>query len=351
LLYARTGGGHLRVAQTLADELRLLAPDCEIALHDGLTGARVGRSIDSARAYATLTTQLIWLFNQGYRLADTPRGVEMLRRLIRWLWGDALAVVVDCARPDLVVSTHLFMSPSTLGPTKHQPRWATIVTDLGTPPLIWFDPRTDLIVVSTPEIAAYARTQGKVASDRVVGLDYEYCVHGGFQQTDEPPAGADSILVLGGGVGAGAIPKQVATLRRAFPRTKIVVVCGRNARLRRELARQVDKNLEVHGFVDNLDELMRRAALVVTKAGPGTIAEAAIMRKPLVITSWIGLQERDNVKLVVSRGLGLFCPNVRDLPAAIDRIQREYESFRGGDRVFRPGAAKVARILLGAPQT
>ena len=157
-------------------------------------------------------------------------------------------------------------------------------------------------------------------------------------------------MLLGGGVGAGEIPAHVASLRQSLPWAKIVVVCGVNARLRAELSRQPDERLAIHGFVNNLDELMRQADIVVTKAGPATIAEAAIMRKPLVITGWVGLQERANVQLVVKRGLGLYCPNARQLPATITRIYRSYETYCGGDRVFRPGAAKIAQFLLGRGQ-
>jgi hypothetical protein len=55
--------------------------------------------------------------------------------------------------------------------------------------------------------------------------------------------------------------------------------------------------------------------------------------------------------LVVERGLGLFCPRPHDLPAAIHRIYQSYESFCTGDRVFRPGALKIARFVLSSDQS
>jgi UDP-N-acetylglucosamine:LPS N-acetylglucosamine transferase len=350
VLYSLTGAGHLRVAQALAAELRRVDPHCEIVLHDGLTGARWGIAFDPSRAYAILTTRLLWLFNVVYRLADTALGVRVVRSLIRWAWGRDLAAIIDRERPDLVVSTHAFFSPRTHDPTEHIPRWATVVTDLGTPPRLWFDARSDVLIAPTPEIAAQARQRGGVPANRILALDDEYPIDPRFQASSDSPARVATLLVLGGGIGAGKMWEQVSTLRRCFPRMKVVVVCGRNAALQARLARQADEGLEVHGFVDRMDELMRRADVVVSKAGSVTIAEAALMRKPLVITGWIGLQERDNVDLVVRRRIGLACPKPRDLPATIRRIEQDYEAFRRGGQVFRPGAATIARFLVGTGQ-
>jgi 1,2-diacylglycerol 3-beta-galactosyltransferase len=320
-------------------------------LHDGLIRGRGGRSIDPSRAYAILTIRLIAMFNLLYRLADNWIGVEILRAAIRWMWGQSLADLIDREAPDLVVSTHSFFSPATHAPTRQRPRWVTVVTDLGVPPRVWLDPRSDVLIVPSPSIAKYARSRARVPFDRIIALDYEYPVDSHFEASPGPRRTTGTILLLGGGVGAGAIPAQVAVLRRCLPSAKIVVVCGLNAQLKAQLARQADEKFEVHGFVDRLDTLMQQSDLVVSKAGPATIAEAAILRKPLVITGWVGLQEKENVKLVVERGLGLFCPRPHDLPAAIHRIYQSYESFCTGDRVFRPGALKIARFVLSSDQS
>jgi 1,2-diacylglycerol 3-beta-galactosyltransferase len=62
----------------------------------------------------------------------------------------------------------------------------------------------------------------------------------------------------------------------------------------------------VRGFVENVDELMGASNLLVTKAGPGTIAEAMILGLPLVLSTFLPGQEEGNVPFVVNGGFGLF---------------------------------------------
>ena len=60
---------------------------------------------------------------------------------------------------------------------------------------------------------------------------------------------------------------------------KVVVICGKNAAVKRELEEMEwpsNSRVIVKGFVSNMDEWMGAVDALVTKAGPGTIAEATI---------------------------------------------------------------------------
>ncbi|RYH12825.1 hypothetical protein EON65_37230, partial [archaeon] len=43
----------------------------------------------------------------------------------------------------------------------------------------------------------------------------------------------------------------------------------------------------VKGFVNNIDEFMAASDCLITKAGPGTIAESMIRGLPLIISSYL----------------------------------------------------------------
>jgi 1,2-diacylglycerol 3-beta-galactosyltransferase len=62
-----------------------------------------------------------------------------------------------------------------------------------------------------------------------------------------------------------------------------------------------------------MPELMRACDLVVTKAGPGAIAEALATGVPLVITGFLPGQETSNVDFVVESRIGAFAPKEEDL--------------------------------------
>jgi len=54
-------------------------------------------------------------------------------------------------------------------------------------------------------------------------------------------------------------------------------------------------------------EYMVAADVLVSKAGPGTIAEAAAVGLPIMVTSHLPGQEAGNVDIVLNGGFGDFC--------------------------------------------
>jgi UDP-N-acetylglucosamine:LPS N-acetylglucosamine transferase len=61
------------------------------------------------------------------------------------------------------------------------------------------------------------------------------------------------------------------------------------------------------GFVTRMAEYMVASDILVSKAGPGTISEAAALSLPIMLTSYLPGQEEGNVDYVVNGGFGAFC--------------------------------------------
>ena len=100
-------------------------------------------------------------------------------------------------------------------------------------------------------------------------------------------------------------------VRAACADATVVVACGRNAALKAEL--ETVENMIALGFTKAIDEWMAASDLLLTKAGPGTIAEAAALGLPVLLTGYLPGQEFGNVSYVEQEGMGAF---ERD-PAAI----------------------------------
>jgi len=62
--------------------------------------------------------------------------------------------------------------------------------------------------------------------------------------------------------------------------------------------------MTVLGFTDKIPEYFRAVDLLVTKAGPGTLAEANAAQLPVVVYDYVPGQERGNVDFVRHNGLG-----------------------------------------------
>ena len=113
-----------------------------------------------------------------------------------------------------------------------------------------------------------------------------------------------TVLIVGGGDGMGGIVEQARAVGRKLdadaanadassmdgPAFQMVVVCGNNQEAQKQLAADEwgdGVSVDVKGFVYNMDEYMRASDAIVTKAGPGTIAEASICGLPCMLSSYL----------------------------------------------------------------
>mmetsp|Transcript_23859 Transcript_23859/g.94622 ORF Transcript_23859/g.94622 Transcript_23859/m.94622 type:complete len:639 (+) Transcript_23859:142-2058(+) len=210
--------------------------------------------------------------------------------------------------------------------------FVTVVTDLGSAHPTWFHKRVDACFVPSDAVRKVARRVGVPEHKiRQHGLPLREAF---WQPEPRPkadlraaldlPADQTTALVVGGGDGVGRISrlaKEIATelgahddddddvdaaaapsrATRRTAKTTLVVVCGKNADAKRELeahAWPASVDARILGFVTNMDEYMAAADCIVTKAGPGTIAEASTRRLPTLISSYLPGQEAGNVKFV-----------------------------------------------------
>jgi len=89
------------------------------------------------------------------------------------------------------------------------------------------------------------------------------------------------------------------------------------------------------GFVTNMAEYMVAADVLISKAGPGTIAEAAAVGLPVMCTSFLPGQEEGNADFVIDKGFGTFSPDYD--PSAIAEEVAEW--LLDDDLMFRMSKA------------
>jgi 1,2-diacylglycerol 3-beta-galactosyltransferase len=172
------------------------------------------------------------------------------------------------------------------------------------------------------------------------------------------------VLLTGGGEGSGGIARRAVAILRRFDDVDVVAVCGHNLRLKRRLDRLAARSggrLTVTGFVRNMADWLRCCDLVVSKAGPGTIAEATCCGVPLLLTSHLPGQEKGNTEFVTGADAGHHVPGIRRLIAEIDRLRDDraaVDALRAASaRLGRPAAAAhIAELIAdlvpaGAPDS
>jgi len=103
------------------------------------------------------------------------------------------------------------------------------------------------------------------------------------------------------------------------------------------------------GFVTNMAEYMVAADVLVSKAGPGTISEAAALSLPVMLTSFLPGQEEGNVDFVIDGGFGAFCPDA-DPDAVAEELaiwlNDEEKMLQLSAAAKRKGAPYAARDIV-----
>jgi 1,2-diacylglycerol 3-beta-galactosyltransferase len=216
------------------------------------------------------------------------------------------------------------------------------LTDLADfPPHFWMEPGLDGVIVATAEAAAQADALGLARVERTSGMllhprfyDADPDAHARVRAELGLPAGATLLVLLFGGKGA---PEMLPLARRLLdldPRWHVAAVCGDNPRLcgrMERLAQRAGGRLHAFGFTDRVGELMQAGDLLLTKPGPGSLAEAFHRRIPVIVTLDARTipQERYNACFVAEQGLGLVVADWRAMAEAARDLVSDGERLDG----------------------
>jgi len=309
ILFGDTGGGHRAAARALTDALKLLDPTCVVTVADPLIGQGPAVVKRLASLYSPMIRRSRAAWGAVYHTSNTRPAFAAIRAVF----------------PDVVLSVHPLLnhiSHQAIRKSDRPRALMTVITDLVDFHRGWTFSRADLVIAPT-ELARKVALRRRVPADRIklLGLPVDLRFRPpapGEKQALRRRFGLDegrfTVLVIGGGAGVGHLDKQVRALATDPFQWQVVVVCGRNEKLRRRLSENhFATPTLVLGFVEYMPELMRACDMVVTKAGPGAIAEALATSLPIIITGFLPGQESPNVDFVVDSGFGEFAPRDSDL--------------------------------------
>jgi UDP-N-acetylglucosamine:LPS N-acetylglucosamine transferase len=347
LLTASTGAGHDSTAEALADALHVTQP--QVRVYDALRRDGTGALLRADRWYDLLVAHAPRLWGLYYRLTDRE-GVVRLGTAAARLWQRRLRAVLEGERPDLVVSLHPLcarLAEHVLRGMVNPPPHHCVVTDLVSVHRCWAVRGVAAFYVATAQAAAALVAAG-IPPGRV-------CVSGlpvrrAFTvPPSAPPCGMEiAVLILGGGRATRTLERAVCALLASRLPLRLVVVCGRNERLRRRLATLSRGRASVLGWRDDVAALMRASDVVVTKAGSATLAEAFSQDRPVVTYQALPGQEEGNVALLERLRLGRHVADMAALPAAIAQVYAEGTTCGTGERArwWAEAAARVAGHMV-----
>jgi 1,2-diacylglycerol 3-beta-galactosyltransferase len=372
-LFSDTGAGHRRAAEAVVEALTSAYPGTFVTvLCDPLMGPGAARPLRwLARLYGPAVRLAPWAWGAAYYVSNSRLAMTVFWRTAFSFANGAVRAQVAMTRPDVIVSCHPLTGRAAMLATRDGGGAGagvpvvTLVTDLAATHISWRYPQADLVMVPT------ATARAECLAD---GVPVSRCAQPGLPvgapaRKGPLPAAARArlrrslglgaedfvVLVAGGGEGCGGLYRRTASILRQFEDVHVVTACGRNRRLRRRLsslAGRADGRLTVLGFVGNFTDWLRCADVVVTKAGPGIIAEAACCGPALLLTSHLPGQERGNIQLVVRAGAGRWARGIGSMLRELGSLRSDpaaLAAMRAGSRsLARPdAAAEIADMIAG----
>jgi len=300
------------------------------------------------------------LWGASFHATDGRTQARMITSTLWPIARQAARALVRGHPADLIVTVHPFANSFALRALgNNRPPFITVVTDMVTTHALWYDKRADLILVPT-ETARKRAIKYNMSDEkiRVAGLPVadKYCKPRGRKSTLRKklgwPVDKPIVLMVGGGDGMGPLGKTAREIDASGLDLGLVIVCGRNQRLKASLEAETWENPTlIYGFTRDMPDFMRAADYIVTKAGPGTIAEALNAELPIILYSKLPGQEDGNVTFVVEEGAGVWAPApqevVRTLTRWVSRPAERQKIIENCRRAGRPEAARVIAHAIG----
>ncbi len=357
-LIADTGGGHRASANAVKAEFDVVHPgEYDIRIVDPFVEGAPRWTGRTSNLYGPLIQHARWAWGGLYHTTNSRAAVRALRATGLRAVQPGLARLCQELRPAAVVSFHPLlnhvMARVLRRPDVQRVPLITVITDLVDVHAAWACREVDAVVTPSSGGLDRARRAG-ISADRC--FEFGLPVHRSFTQPPPDAAarralrrslGVDPdgfvVLLCGGADGSGGIDKRARALAGARLGIELVVICGRNRAVRDKLAGLRDRRgfpVHVEGFVSNMADWLRAADAVVTKAGPGTIAEALCCGTPLLLSWYLPGQERGNVDWVVDVGAGRYVPGV---PELIDTVAELAAPGSATLTAMRDAVRRVAR--------
>jgi len=292
------------------------------------------------------------------RMYDNPRLISRGNRIKKFVHRMAMRRIgrlIEQTRPEVVVCTQAFPCGLVAEYKRRSRRplpLIAVLTDL-VPNAFWVYDEVDTYVVACEEGREKLRREG-VPSEKIlmlgIPIDPVFSsrkpaeeVRERFGLSQDLPI----VMIMGGGHGLGPIKSVIQQLDDSPVSLQIALVCGINKELYRWVRKQSFRHkIIAFQYVDHIDELMSVSAVLVTKPGGITTAEALTMTLPMVIMSPIPGQEMRNTQLLVKYEAARRAEGAREVCEAIMETllmhKRRYGIFSfwyGMNRLARPHAA------------
>ena len=354
---ASTGGGHKRAAAAIEAKIRALSPETTVNVVDGMKAIGKFYNTTVCKGYHIMATKTPAVYGKLYRLSDKKKPITKAIVKSNEIMADKLWEVIDTYNPDIIIICHPFitnMVSHLRGKGKIRAKVITLITDYDTH-RTYISPHIDAFVLPEPQMKRKLCEEYDVPENKIYPLGIPTFDCFSVSETKEEICRRERlrpdkpiILMMAGSFGVTDVLDFYEQLAQNSHELQIVVITGRNIRLFDHLDKKIQelntsKTTKLLYFVDNVDDYMHIADLIVTKPGGLTVTESIACHLPMAIYSAFPGQEKDNVDFLLQHNAAFFvdkkhgAKQILDLLHSPEQLNAMRDSYR---RLAHPNAAE-----------
>lgn len=312
---ASTGGGHKRAAAAIKAKINDLSPETNVKVIDGMEA--IGKVYNKAvtKGYHLMATKVPEVYGKLYKLSDEMKPVAKAVMKSNEMYATKLLEVIEENNPDIIIICHAFitnMVSRLKEKDKLNVKAISLITDYDSH-RTYISPCIDAFVIAEPQMAKKLKNEYGVPDSKIYPLGIPTFDSFAHNETKEELCKRErldpeipTVLLMAGSFGVTGVLDFYEQLAQTDEKIQMIVITGRNIRLFDHFDKKIQEldtshNTKLLYFVDNVEDYMHIADLIVTKPGGLTVTESIACHLPMAIYSAYPGQEADNVDFLLEQ--------------------------------------------------
>jgi len=362
LMYISEVSGHHSATLAIEKAIRRLSPQAEILNINAFNYTNPISEKIVNHIYMGIIKRAPKIWDYLYDNPSVAKNIEKMKETIHKFNSPKLMNLFDKFKPDAVACSQAFPCGMVADFKKSYNSdipLIAVLTDY-VPHSYWIYDNVNYYITPSDEVSQRMIKKG-VGGHRIktLGIPFDHDFNepqdkNKLMQKFKLKAGLPVILIMGGGQGLGPVKTIVKSLEKAKREIQEIIVCGTNKKLYKSLKRKIKeykKKILLFAYVNNINELMCIANIIITKPGGVTTAEVLAKNIPMIIAKPLPGQESSNTAYLTEKGAAIKINKPREINIAIEDLLANPVKLRhmgeAASRISKPSASlDIAKLLL-----
>ncbi len=315
ILTASTGGGHKRAAAAIKAKINSLSAETDVKIIDGMEA--IGKVYNTAvtKGYHIMATVVPEIYGKLYKLTDENEPVAKALMKSNEMYATKLLEAIEEYNPDIIIICHPFIT-NMVSRLKEKGKLnikaISLITDYDSH-RSYISEHIEAFVIAEPQMADKLKNEYGVPEEKIYPLGipvFDKFINNDTKEElckqERLDPNIPTVLLMAGSFGVTDVLDFYEQLALTDEKIQLIVITGRNIRLFDNLDKKIQELNSSHCtkllyFVDNVEDYMHIADLIVTKPGGLTVTESINCGLPMAIYSAYPGQEADNVDFLLEQ--------------------------------------------------